>query len=88
MRNIGKSSNPTLTLQLAVAENHTITIESYGNAQTTFVKNDPLTFTAINPRGSRLTTFTWMPDNSMTITGPGMNNPNSSFYEEGTCSKM
>jgi len=51
------------------------------------VKGSPLTFTALNPRGSRLTTFTLKPDNSMVITGPALNDPNGSFYNEGTCTK-
>jgi hypothetical protein len=87
INNIGNSANPYFTLRLVVGTDHTITVVNYANASVAIVKGDPLTFTAINPRGSRLTTFTWQPDNSMTITGPGLNNPASRFYNEGTCTK-
>ena len=87
INNTGNSANPYFTLKFVVAADHTITVVSYANAQAAIVKSDPLTFTAINPRGSRLTTFTWQPDNSMIITGPGLNDPNARFHNEGTCTK-
>jgi hypothetical protein len=87
INNPANSSNPHYTLRFVIGADHTITAVNYANAQAAIVNSDPLTFTAINPRGSRLTTFTWKPDNSMTITGPGLNNPNSRFHNEGTCTK-
>jgi hypothetical protein len=87
IKNIGSAIRPRYTLQFIVGSDRTITIVNYANAHAVVLKNAPLTFTAINPRGSRLTTFTWMPDNSMTITGPGLNNPTQPFYNEGTCEK-
>lgn len=87
IKNIGSATRPRYTLQFIVGSDRTITIVNYANAHAVVLKNAPLTFTAINPRGSRLTTFTWMPDNSMTITGPGINNPALPFYNEGTCEK-
>ena len=88
IKNIGNDLNPHFTLNFLVAPGDKITLTSYGNAAATVVKNDPLTFTVLNPRGARQTTFTWKPDNSMTITGPGLNNPNVPFYNEGTCKKV
>lgn len=85
--NIGNTSNPSFTLHLLVAADNSITVETYGGAPATIVARNPLTFTAINPRGSRLTTFRWKPDNSMIITGPGLNNPKLPFYNEGTCAR-
>ena len=48
-------------------------------------RHSPLTFTAVNPRGSRLTTFTLKPDNAIAISGPYLNNPAATFYDEGGC---
>jgi hypothetical protein len=87
INNIGNISNPHFTLDFVVAADRTISVVNYANAPATIVRDDPLTFTAINPRGSRLTTFTLKPDNSMNITGPALNKPGASFYNEGTCSK-
>lgn len=87
INNPANSSNPYYTLRFVIGSDHAITVVNYANAPVTIVKSDPLTFTAINPRGSRLTTFAWQPDNSMTITGPGLNNPNSRFHNAGTCTK-
>jgi len=87
IKNIGNTTRPHYNLQFVVGSDRTITIVSYANAHAVILKNAPLIFTAINPRGSRLTTFTWMPDNSMTVTGPGINNPTVPFYNEGTCEK-
>jgi hypothetical protein len=87
INNAGNSSNPYSTLQFLVAADRTITVVSYANAQATIVKSDPLTFTALNPRGSRLNTFTWKPDNSMIVSGPRLNNPNAYFHNEGACTK-
>ena len=87
INNAGNSSNPYFTLRLNVAADRTITVVNYANASAAIIKSDPLTFTAINPRGSRLTTFTWKPDNSMVVTGPGLNNPASRFHNEGSCTK-
>ncbi|MBS0219846.1 MAG: hypothetical protein JSR91_03805 [Proteobacteria bacterium] len=87
IKNIGNTARPHYTLQFVVGSDRTIRIVNYANARAVILKNTPLTFTAINPRGSRLTTFTWMPDNSMTITGPSINDPTLPFYNEGICEK-
>jgi hypothetical protein len=42
---------------------------NYGNAPATVVKTSPLTFTAVNPGGDRLVTFT-MQATSLVMTGP------------------
>ncbi len=87
IRNFSGSSDRHYTINFVVAADRTITLASYGNAPATIVKSSPLTFTAVNPRGSRLTTFTLKPDNSMVITGPKLSDPAASFYNEGTCIK-
>jgi hypothetical protein len=83
----GNAANPRYAITFVVAGDHAITVVSYGNASATVVKGSPRTFTAVNPRGARLTTFTLKPDNSMVVTGPALNNPTGSFYDEGTCTK-
>lgn len=87
IKNFGSTTNPFFGLQFVVGADNSITVVSYANALTTIVKADPLTFTAINPRGSRLTTFTWRADNTMTITGPNLNSLGTNFRNEGTCAK-
>jgi len=87
INNIGNSANPRYTINFVVGADRAITVVNYGNARATVVSGSPLTFAAVNPRGSRLTTFTLKPDNSMVITGPALNDPNGSFYNEGTCTK-
>ncbi len=87
IKNPRNASNPFYTLQFVVAADRAITVVSYANASATVVSNNPLTFTAVNPNGSRLTTFSWRPDNSMVVTGPGLSNPNSHFFNEGTCTR-
>jgi hypothetical protein len=79
------SSDRRYGISFVVAADRSVTLASYANAPATIVKTNPLTFTAVNPRGDRLTTFTLRPDNSIVITGPGLNNPASTFYNEGTC---
>jgi outer membrane protein assembly factor BamE (lipoprotein component of BamABCDE complex) len=88
IHNFSGSSDRRYTINFVVAADRTITLVSYGNAPATIVKSSPLTFTAVNPRGSRLTTFTLKPDNSMVITGPKLSDPAASFYNEGTCTKV
>ena len=87
IQNFRGGSDRRYTINFVVAADRTITLASYGNAPATIVKSSPLTFTAVNPRGSRLTTFTLKPDNSMVISGPKLNDPAASFYNEGTCTK-
>jgi len=79
------SSDRRYTMSFVVAANRSITVASYAHAPATVVKASPLTFTAINPRGERLTTFTLRPDNSLVITGPGLNNSASTFFDDGIC---
>jgi len=77
----------TFKLQIVVAADHSMIVTSYANASATTTSKDPLTFTAINPRGSRLTTFAWNPNNTMTLTGPKLSDPGSTFHNEGACTK-
>jgi hypothetical protein len=88
INNIGNTSNPFFTIEFTVANDRTISVASYAHAPATIVRENPLTFTAVNPRGSRLTTFILSSDSSMTITGPALNNPNSRFYNEGRCTRI
>jgi hypothetical protein len=74
-------------LQIVVGADHSMIVTSYANAVATLVANDPLTFTAVNPRGSRLTTFIWNSNNTMTLTGPKSNDPASTFRNDGACTK-
>jgi hypothetical protein len=85
INNIGSTTNPHFTLQFVVADDKSIVVTSYANAPATMVESNPLTFTAINPRGSRVMKIVWKPDNSMIITGPNMNKPGTFFYNEGSC---
>jgi hypothetical protein len=85
--NVGSRENPRFSLQINVGTDKSIVIVGYNNARATIVQNDPLTFTAINPRGSRLTQFVWKANNALIITGPWLNDPGRSFYNEGACTK-
>jgi outer membrane protein assembly factor BamE (lipoprotein component of BamABCDE complex) len=87
IHNFSGSSDRRYTINFVIAADRTITVASYGNAPATIVKSSPLTFTAVNPRGARLTTFTLKPDNVMVISGPKLSDPSGSFYNEGTCTK-
>lgn len=87
MNNIGNTSNPRYTLQFVVSEDKSIVVTSYADAPATIVESNPLTFTAINPRGSRQMRIVWKPDNSMIITGPNLNKPGTFFYNDGSCLK-
>lgn len=73
------------SMSFVVAPDRSITVANYANAPATVVGTSPLRFTAINPRGDRLTTFTMRPDNSLVVTGQGLNNPNSTFFDQGSC---
>jgi hypothetical protein len=73
------------SMSFVVAPDRSITVANYANAPATVVGTSPLRFTAINPRGDRLTTFTLRPDNSLVVTGQGLNNPNSTFFDQGSC---
>jgi hypothetical protein len=87
INNMGNTANPRFTLQFVVADDKSIVVTSYANAPATVVEHNPLTFTAINPRGSREMKIVWKPDNSMIITGPNLNKPGTFFYNEGSCVK-
>jgi outer membrane protein assembly factor BamE (lipoprotein component of BamABCDE complex) len=82
------ASKSRYLLEFLISRDGTITVISYGNARASIVRKDPLTFTAVNPRGARLTTFTLNSNNSIVVTGPTLNDPNASFYNEGTCNGM
>jgi hypothetical protein len=85
--NVRNAAKPHYTIDFVVGADRSITVVSYGNAPATVVRGSPRTFTAVNPRGARLTTFMLKPDNAMVITGPSLNNPAGSFYNEGTCTR-
>lgn len=87
INNPSSKTNPYFTIEFAIAADQTITVATYANAAATIVTTDPLTFTAVNPRGERLTTFTLKADNSMLITGPSVSDPNARFRNAGTCAK-
>lgn len=78
-------SDRRYSISFVVAADRSITVANYANAQATVVRTSPLTFTAVNPRGDRLTTFTLRSDNSIVITGPFLNTPANTFYDQGTC---
>lgn len=84
---VGDNADNYFTIQFAITDDHTITVATYANAPATVIRTDPLTFTAVNPRGSRLTTFVMKSDNTIVITGPRMNDPNSRFRNSGSCAK-
>jgi hypothetical protein len=87
MHNFSGSSDRRYTINFLVAADGAITLASFGNAPATIVKSSPLTFTAVNPRGARLITFTLKPDHSMVITGPKLSDPAASYRDDGTCTK-
>ena len=60
---------------------------SYDSVQATGLGGNPLTFSAMNPNGNRLTTFVWNADNSMSVSGPSSSNPGKTFRDVGTCAK-
>ncbi len=74
-------------LQLVVGADHSIIVTSYANAPATISGNEPLTFTALNPRGSRPVTFTWASNNTMTLDGPKLSDPTATFHNAGACTK-
>ena len=83
-----KSGSRHYKLQFVVAANHSMVVTSYANAPATVVNNEPLTLTALNPRGDRPMNIVWNTDNTMVITGPSSTAPSGSFHNEGTCAKM
>jgi hypothetical protein len=85
LRSFSSSADGRYTISFVVSTGRAITVTSYNDAPATIVNNSPLTFTAVNPRGSRLTTFTLKPDNAIAISGPYLNNPAATFYDEGGC---
>ena len=87
MGNAGERGDNYFTLQFAIADDRTMSVASYANAPAKLVRADPLTFTAINPRGSRLTTFVMRSDNTMVMTGPSLTDPERRFRNTGTCAK-
>lgn len=85
IRTFSGNGDRRYTISFVVAADRSIKVESYGDAPATIVKTSPLTFTALNPRGARLITFTLKPDSTIVVSGPGVTNPASAFYNEGTC---
>lgn len=75
------------SLAISVAADKTMRILSYNSAEAVIISTSPLKFTAMNPRGDRLTTFVWNPDNSMSISGPNYDNPSRDFHDVGFCVK-
>lgn len=85
---LGNNANePRYTLTFSVAEDKKITVLNYNSALANLINANPLTFTATNPRGDRLTTFTWNADNSMSVTGPRSSDPEKTFRNVGNCAK-
>lgn len=85
---LGKSAaNPQYTLTFSITPDARITVLSYGSVQATGLGGNPLTFSAMNPNGNRLTTFVWNADNSMSVSGPSSSNPGKTFRDVGTCAK-
>jgi len=76
------------TLQIVVGASGSMTVTTYANAPATIVSKDPLTFTAVNPRGDRTMTIVWNTDNTLVISGLNSNASGSTFRNEGACAKM
>ena len=83
-----RTSNRTYKLQFVVGSSGSIVVTSYGNAAASVLGSDPLTFTALNPNGDRLTNFVWNGDDTMAVTGPSMSRPGSTFHDTGACTKV
>jgi hypothetical protein len=83
-----KSANRYYKLQFVVAADHSMVVTTYDNAPVTVVSKDPLTVTALNPRGTRVMNIVWNADNTMVVTGPNTSNPDSTFRNEGACTKV
>jgi hypothetical protein len=81
------SSDRRYAVNFTVAADRSITVGTYDNVPAAVIKTSPLTFTAVNPRGARVVTFTLQADNSVVLTGPSLNNANATFYDEGNCVK-
>jgi hypothetical protein len=81
-----KNGSRYFKLQFVVAADHSMIVTSYANAPATIVKNDPLTLTALNPRGGRVMNIVWNADNTMVITGPTTSG--GTFRNEGACTKV
>lgn len=83
-----RTNSRTYKLQFVVGSNRSIIITSYGNAPASITSNDPLSFTAVNPRGDRPTNFVWSTDNTLVVTGPLISKPDATFHDEGACTKI
>jgi hypothetical protein len=82
-----KGISRSYKLQFLVAADRSMVVASYANAPVTVVKTDPLTVTALNPRGARPMNIVWNADNTMVITGPTTSG-NGTFRDEGACTKV
>lgn len=83
-----RTSNRTYKLQFVVGSSASIVVTSYANATASVLGSDPLTFTAVNPNGDRLTNFVRNSDDTMAVTGPSLSRPGSTFHDAGACTKV
>jgi hypothetical protein len=78
----------TYKLQFVVAADRSMIVTSYANAPVTIVQKDPLTLTAVNPRGDRPMNIVWNTDNTIEISGPSSQKPDTTFHDAGACTKV
>jgi hypothetical protein len=83
-----RNGKHTYKLQFVVGSDHSIIVTNYANSPATIVQNDPLTMTAVNPRGERPMNIVWKADNTMDITGPYSKDQNQTFHDSGACTKV
>jgi hypothetical protein len=83
-----KNGKKHFILQIVVGANGSMTVTTYANAPATVVSKDPLTFTAVNPRGDRTMTLVWNTDNTLVISGLNSTDSDTTFRNEGACAKM
>ncbi len=82
------SNKNTYKIQFVVDGDRSISVTNYANAPAMIVQKDPLTMTANNPRGDRPMTIVWNIDNTMEISGPYSKDPNTTFHDVGSCTKV
>ena len=83
-----KNGKKHIILQIVVGANQAMTVTTYANNPATIVSKDPLTFTVVNPRGNRTMNVVWNIDDTMVITGPNSSGPDTTFRNEGACTKV
>lgn len=74
-------------LQLEVSD-QSIKVTNHDSGLATITSRDPLTFTTVNPRGSRLMNIVWDVNNTMVVSGPSPTDPSTTFHDEGACTKV